>query len=206
MTAEEFARNLQPFLPPNTALPIAEEMVKHRVKFIVTNSRNSKLGDYRAPFNGQGHIITVNGDLNKYQFLVTTLHELAHLHTRVQHGPGVKPHGEEWKQAFARLLIPAIKAGVFPPDIQAALHRSVINAKASSCSDTKLMRVLMKYDEPKAHEAHLVLLESLSHGAVFQYNGNHFQKGEKRRTRFLCTEMKSKRQFAFHPLVKVEAV
>ena len=44
------------------------------VRFSIVKSRATKLGDFRAGLQGEKHKITVNGDLNKFSFLITSLH------------------------------------------------------------------------------------------------------------------------------------
>jgi SprT protein len=42
-------------------------------------ARSSKLGDYRPPQRGLPHRISVNHNLNQHEFLITLIHEMAHL-------------------------------------------------------------------------------------------------------------------------------
>jgi predicted SprT family Zn-dependent metalloprotease len=79
-------------------------------------------------------LITVNGDLNPYSFLITTLHEFAHLHTYLKYGTRVAPHGEEWKNCYRKLLLPIIDSKKLPNDIEKVLMNSLISTKASSCT------------------------------------------------------------------------
>ena len=72
------------------------------------------MGDYRPPYAGQGHRISINYDLNSYSFLVTTVHEFAHLLTWNEHKRKAKPHGAEWKANFKRMMRPFFEKEVFP--------------------------------------------------------------------------------------------
>ncbi|HAD34265.1 MAG TPA: hypothetical protein DCF44_07170 [Chitinophagaceae bacterium] len=45
--------------------------------------------------------MSVNGNLNSYHFLITLLHEIAHMLVWEQFRNRVKPHGLEWKHVFA---------------------------------------------------------------------------------------------------------
>lgn len=72
---------LQNFLPPNTYEPVLAYLQHHHVHLTVARERKSILGDYRHRTPGKNHRISVNGNLNKYAFLITLLHELAHLLT-----------------------------------------------------------------------------------------------------------------------------
>jgi SprT protein len=201
---QRLEKQLQPYLPDGFEGMVAELLLRHPVKFSITQPRSTKLGDYRAPWGMEKrHRISVNGNLNKYSFLITTLHEFAHLDTFVKHGQGVKPHGDEWKRSFRELLWPAITTGKLPKDIEAALMKSLSNTKASSCSDTQLSRVLRKFDEGPAAE---IALEELPKNATFTLQGKLFRKGDLRRTRYVCEEISSKRSFLVHALASVNPI
>lgn len=200
----KLSQQIAPYLPDGYADMVTELLLKHPVKFVVSKPRSTKLGDYRPPFGTtKHHQISVNGNSNKYQFLVTTLHEFAHLETFVRYGNRVRPHGEEWKKSFRELLWPAIELGKLPKDIEVGLMNSVTNLKAATCSDVNLSRILRNYDEKTTDE---VVLESLLKNSTFVLQGRTFVKGEKRRTRFLCTEVASQRQFVINSLALVKAV
>ena len=200
----KLSKQLAPYLPAGYADMVTELLLKYPVKFTISKPRSTKLGDYRPPFGGKKfHEISVNGTSNKYQFLVTTLHEFAHLETFAEYGGKVKPHGEEWKKKFRDLLWPAISLGLLPKDIEDGLMKSLTGLKAATCSDVNLSRILRKYDEVNSNE---VLLESLLKNSTFVLQGRTFLKGEKRRTRFLCTEVATNRQFVINSLALVKAV
>ncbi len=199
---ERYEQQLKPYLPAGFESMVADLLTSHPVRFAITNPRATKLGDYRAPQSGESfHRISVNGNMNPYNFLITTLHEFAHLKVYVQFGFRVKPHGEEWKAEFRKLLWPAIQTGLLPKDIEIALMTSLTNMKASSCTDTQLSRVLRQYDKREGGE---IILEEIPKNATFVLQGKTFVKGELRRTRFLCTEVPSKRQFLIHSLATVQ--
>lgn len=200
----QFERNqaiLRKYIPEAVVPMMAEWIVQFDFKLKIKRSRQSKYGDYRAPMHGTNHQITINHDLNQFAFLLTLVHEVAHLLTFERHGNRVKPHGEEWKTAFKDLMRPVVKLNVFPDDVRDAIIRYMQNPAATSCSDLHLMRVLRRYDDAQAVYVHL---ETLPAEAFFLYNGRRFKKGMKRRTRFLCTEMDTRRQYLFSPLADVE--
>lgn len=202
MKREQYIRQLKPYLPSGFEGMVADLLLSHPVRFAITTPRSTKLGDYRAPQQGETkHRISVNGNLNPYNFLITTLHEFAHLRTFVAYGFRIKPHGEEWKTEFRKLLWPAIQTGLLPKDIEIALMTSLTNMKASSCTDTQLSRVLRQYDKREQGE---IILEDIPKNTTFVLQGKTFIKGELRRTRFLCTEVPSKRQFLIHSLATIQ--
>lgn len=190
---------------PRAAVPvIARWIVEYDFKLKITKERYSKLGDYRAPQEGSNHMITINHNLNQYAFFITLVHEIAHLVTFNKFKDDVLPHGEEWKQEYKNLMRPFMSANIFPTDLLLALQKYLVSPAASSCSDTDLLRVLKKYDEP-GKNGNLVFVEKIPHRAVFKYNGEkYFEKGERVRTRYKCKEVKSGDVYFFHALTEVE--
>ncbi len=197
-------QSLIDFLPEG-AYPMVEPYLLHyKVHLTITRSRSSVLGDYRNAHSGKAHRISVNGNLNPYAFLVTLLHELAHLITFIRLGHRVEAHGREWKQQFSELLKHFIGASFFPKDIKIQLEQSLTNPAASSCADVNLMRVLRKYDPVK--EGHC-LVEELSIGAKFEIKGNRiFECGERVRKRIKATEVSTGKIYLFSPVYEVKLI
>jgi predicted SprT family Zn-dependent metalloprotease len=192
---------LQAYLPPNTYETVLHYLQHYKVHLTVARERKSILGDYRHRHGSQAHRISVNGNLNSYAFLVTLLHELAHLLTFEKWGNRVAAHGQEWKAVFGQLLAQFIKHDVFPTDIKQVLLQSLHNPAASSCADEALLRVLKKYDEKKRN---VLFVEDVPSGALFQtHDGRVFQKGERVRKRFRCLEVSTKRLYLFSPVYEV---
>jgi SprT protein len=195
---------LQKYLPPDTYEAVLHYLQHYQVHLTVARERKSILGDYRHRHGGQTHRISVNGNLNPYAFLVTLLHELAHLLTFEKWGNTVAAHGREWKTVFGQLLAQFIQHNVFPEDIRNVLLQSLHNPAASSCADEALLRILRRYDEKK--EARL-FVEEVPDGTLFQtHDGRIFQKGERVRKRFRCLEVATKRLYLFSPVYEVELV
>ena len=193
-------QQLKNFLPEGFESMVADLIFAEPVYFKIVKPRNTKLGDFRAGIQGERPQITVNGNLNIYSFLITTLHEFAHLKTHIKFGSRIKPHGEEWKIEYRKLLLPAIDTRLLPEDVVGALMNSLVKTKASSCSDIDLMRILKRYDNP---DSPVVLLESIPKNSVFDLKGKKFLKGELRRNRYLCEEISSKRNYLVHALSEV---
>lgn len=195
---------LQDFLPPGTYEAVLSYLQLYHVHLTIARERKSLLGDYRHRTHGKNHRISVNGNLNKYAFLITLLHELAHLLTFEKFGNKVAAHGKEWKHVFGQLLASFIQHNVFPSDIKASLLQSLHDPAASSCSDEDLLRTLKKYDE---EQTHLVFVETILEGTLFKtHDGKIFRKGEKIRKRFRCEEVKTKKMYLFSPVYEVELV
>jgi SprT protein len=194
---------LKKYIPEKAVHPIAVWIVELDFKLKIKKGRISKYGDYRPPISGLNHQISVNRDMNPYSFLITLIHEIAHLTNWNKYKNSVKPHGAEWKQEFKVLIRPFLNAEIFPEDVMHALGRYMQNPAASSCSDTHLLRVLKKHD----NKPDVLFLEQLEPGALFKTEKNRcFIKGEKRRTRFLCREVNTRMDYLFSPLAEVYKV
>ena len=200
---EQYFRVLSKYVPSEFVGLTSDLLLKYPVVFKIVKPRKTKLGDFRAGMNKEKHQITVNGDLNKYSFLITTLHEFAHLITYNTYGRKAAPHGEEWKANFRQLLLPVINSSALPKAIENALVNSLSNVKASSCTDINLQRVLITFDE-KIDD--LTTLETLNKKSTFELNGKHFEKGILRRTRFLCMEKETKKNYLVNRLALVKEI
>jgi SprT protein len=193
---------LQDYLPAGTYEPVLSYLRQFKVHLTVAKERKSILGDYRHRTHHDHHRISVNGNLNKYSFLVTLLHELAHLLTFEQFGNKVMAHGKEWKIIYGRLLDQFLQHKVFPPDIEKELMLSLQNPAASSCAEDGLLRVLRKYD-PSGSK--FMLVEEVVQHAIFRTeDGRVFQKGKKLRKRFQAKEIKTGKIYLFSPVYEVE--
>ncbi len=194
---------LREYLPDKSVRQVMKWIVQKKVHLKITRDRSSKLGDYRPPINYSNHRISINHNLNQYSFLITFVHEMAHLNVWESHKNRVAPHGIEWKTEYRKLMKVILKNNIFPTDIHEVLLQSIINSKASSTSDIKLSRLLKKYDD----NSFGVDLENLPEKALFQIeNGNKFIKGEKRRIRYICKNVNNNKMYLFHPLTSVVEV
>ncbi len=176
----------------------------HQFKFTITKPRNSKLGDYSYQLLN-GHTITVNGNLNPYAFMVTYLHEVAHMLVRKKYIRRKLPHGQEWKDTFVEVLKPVMHPLILPKDIIAALESYCKNPTASTGGHKLLSTTLRKYDPETSQN--LLTLDKLNLGELFLLNKKVFQKGELRRTRYYCTEVKTNKKFLVigtAPVSKIE--
>ena len=177
---------LKRYFPEASVAMVGEIFEQRRFRLHFKRPRASKLGDFRPPRTKNGICaITLNLDLNPYQMLVTYVHEVAHYDVYQQYGSRiVQPHGAEWQNRFASLLLPFLTAAIFPKDILGALQTHLQHIKASSSADQNLQRVMRRYDK---HTENIVTVESLPQNARFVLkNGLVFQKGERQRTRYKC--------------------
>ncbi|HAA14239.1 MAG TPA: hypothetical protein DCE41_22115 [Cytophagales bacterium] len=156
--------------------------------------RQTKLGDYRFEPRQRWHIISVNRDLPPYPFLVTYVHEIAHLVTFEQHRGHVMPHGVEWKNNFKALMQPLLTEAVFPQPLLGVLARHMRNPKASSYADPSLIKAL--YPENEQDEADgQVPLNRLEIGSQFVFRKKTYQLLAHRRTRSLVVHTESQRRY-----------
>ena len=174
--------------------------------FRVQKPRTSKLGDFRYQRDRKIQTITINSDLNQFQFLVTYIHEGAHLRTFEKFGNTHAPHGSEWKSEFQKLMSPLLVDSVFPKDILIPLRSHMQNPSASSARDLFLMKEMSKYDVKGESLSDYIFLSDLLPGKEFLLAGRIFKKGETRRTRVLCEEVRSGRKFLVSRLAKVKPV
>lgn len=196
---------LAAYLPDGSFEKVVQYIHRYKVHLTVTRARKTVLGDYRHATIAQNHRISINGNLNKYEFLITLLHELAHLLTFEQYGNRVEPHGKEWKQCYSLLLLDFVQQHIFPADIAQALHQSILNPSATANGETELLLVLRKYNTSR--RPGFQPLEELPAGAFFETEkGRLFKKGSKRRKRYECLELKTGHLYTFSPITEVKRI
>jgi hypothetical protein len=195
---------LDQFLPEGAYEQIAPFFQTHTIHLTVTHDRKSVLGDYRHPVpDVPYHRISINATLNPYSFLITLLHELAHMFTYVHFKNSVSPHGKEWKTQFRHILIPFMGKRFFPSDVEKALHAYLHNPAASTCTDANLYKALYRYDERKPG---FKLVDELSINQCFETeDGELYQKIEKVRTRTRCKNLRNGKHYLFPGIVEVRA-
>lgn len=188
------------YVPEHAVTSVFELIVRFNVHLKIVNERHSRHGDYRRADDGK-HQITVNASLNKYRFLMTLVHEIAHLVAFEKHGRQIKPHGQEWKMEFRLLMIPFLRPDVFPSQLLPLLARHFRNPTASSDTDASLSLALKMFD---AKEDRTFLFE-LPYGSLFRIRQNRiFQKGALRVKRYECMEAGTGKVYLFHPNAEVE--
>jgi SprT protein len=193
---------LKAYIPEGSYEAVLHYLLLYKVQLTVTRQRQSILGDYRHAYAGKGHRISVNGNLNPYAFLVTLLHELAHLFTYERHHHRAAAHGREWKTEFGQILAEFVAKKIFPADVEAVLLQSLRNPAASSCGDEALLRILKKYDP---QQAGVLFVEQVPPGKLFVIKGGRvFKKGEKIRTRYKCLEVSTGKWYLFSGVYEVK--
>jgi predicted SprT family Zn-dependent metalloprotease len=196
---EQYKQVLRKYLPCGTEDIIIEWLQQYRIHLHVSRNRVTKLGDFRPRSGEQVQKITVNYDLNPYEFLITLVHEIAHVEVWKQQQNRVRPHGREWKRVYSRLLSRFLNKSLFPPDLEMALSRHAARPLAASGSDLELARVLKSYDIKTR-----ITLEDIPERAAFRiHNGKRFRKMDKRRKRYRCLCLDNKKIYLVHPMTSV---
>jgi hypothetical protein len=196
---------LAAYLPDGAFEPVVQYIQHYKVHLTITKKRKSVLGDYRHAMMGMNHRISINGDLNKYEFLVTLLHELAHLLTFEQYKNKVEAHGKEWKYLYGNLLTDFVGRNFFPAEVETALRKSIKNPAATANGETELLRVLRNYNATVRKG--YVTIEAVAEGAFFKTdNGKIFKKGPKRTKRYECVEVATNHRYSFSAVSEVKLV
>ena len=208
MTREEvFEKNkliLSKYLPEKSVDTICNWIFEYDFKLIIKGDRKSKWGDFKVNEAKRNYpIITINKTLNKYAFLITLVHEIAHCKTYKEYANKVESHGSEWKKNFQLLMQEFLNTDVFPIDLLYVLRQHMKNPTASATADVKLYRALMHYDETSNS---YVLLECLNDGDKFIYNNEIFQRLKLVRKRIECVHIKTQKKYLFSPVVEVKWV
>jgi SprT protein len=203
MNSEKIYAILQEHLPPSAMQYCYQLWHETTFQLKITRTRQTKVGDFTSKRSIGHPRITLNHELNPFLFLITYIHEVAHLRVHLRHGNRVDPHGEEWKNTFRILMEPVMNENVFAEDILVELQKHMSNPKASSFADSILTKVLRRYDKDAGQYA---TLSDIPEGSVFRFQGRYFKKGKIRRTRVLCHEVKTKRHYLVPADVLVSGV
>ncbi|MDQ7959834.1 MAG: SprT-like domain-containing protein [Flavobacterium lindanitolerans] len=191
---------LSKYLPEHAVEPCFELIKANEVHLKIVNERVTRHGDYRKGPGGK-HEITINSNLNKYKFLMTLIHEIAHLVAFKKFGRNIKPHGNEWKYTFQQLMVPFIRPEIFPSQVLPLMARHFRNPAASSDTDATLSLALKQFDK----ENDKSYIFEIPYGSFFRiHNGKIFKKGAQRIKRFECQEVSTGRIYLFSPNAEVE--
>jgi len=198
----EVYQSLEKHVPANAVHYCFDIWAAHEFGLKVTRKRHTKLGDYRFNRQAGTHRISVNGNLNNFSFLITYLHEVAHLMVKLNHKARTQPHGTEWKSEFGEILAPMMNDLVFPESVLKPLKRHMRNPKASSGADPRLARALRAFDQDNGS----YFLSELDLDQNFRFKKKTYLKKEDRRTRALCQEVKTGRNYLIPLVAEVEMI
>jgi len=177
---------LAPFVDPAALSLVGELLAAAPCEIAPVRSRRSKHGDHRPGANGRTSRITVNVCGNRYQFLLTLLHELAHAVVAARHGTRVVHHGKQWKRTFGEILARAIEETLFPADLTPHLARQAKAPSSSSFRDLALQKALRRHDTLD----HRPMVAELPPGTLFSLDGRRvFRLGAALRSCFRCVAL-----------------
>ena len=188
---------------PDAAIPLLSKYLNHwKVNLVLAPKRITKHGDFRMLSKGV-YQISVNNSSNPYRFLITLIHEIAHLVAFKDFGYSIKPHGKEWKICYQKLMIPFLNPIIFPNDLLNLLVYHFKNPRASTDVDFNLVIELNKFD-PVTEKNYIF---ELDFGTIFETdNGRKFVLGSKRKKRYECDEVSTKRKYFFSPHAQVKRI
>ena len=168
------------------------------VKIEISKPSKTRLGVFIPKQIGE-NIIRINEDLNRYSFLITIVHELAHASIWKKFTRNVNTHGIEWKNEFKSMMLPFLNPDFFPEDILRSLSLHMINPKASTVRDVELSEILSSYNKSK-----IITIKDLKDGDYFRVsNGKEFKRIQRLRKNYKCKELLSGRLYSFSPLAEV---
>ena len=183
---------------PSKAIPFVQFLIdEHNFTLKIVNQRQTKHGDFRQLPDGKFQI-TVNNNLNQHQFLLTLVHEIAHHVTHQKFGR-VQPHGKEWKAIFQHLMLPFLHPEIYPKEILPYLANYLKNPKASTDADVNLSLAL-KGNEAAAGK---YFVFDIPFGSLFIFKNIVYKRGNKRRTRYECLNIKNKKVYLFNQNVEI---
>ena len=189
--------NFHKYIPEN-AINLVQSLIEyHSINLKIVNQRQTKHGDFRQLANGKFQI-TINNNLNSFQFLLTLIHEIAH-HTTFKKYGRIQPHGKEWKQQFQYLMLPFLNPTIFPDHMLTPLAHYLKNPKASTDSDVKLSLAL----KGNTAENGKNFVFELPTNSTFIFKNKMYRKGKKRKTRIECIQLTTNRLYLFNQNAEV---
>lgn len=196
--------HIKSFLPSGSIEHVSSVLAEVSVPFIIEikKQRKSCYGDYRRYPDGT-HKISLNNNLRPEAFLITLLHEVAHLVTFLKYGRKIKPHGAEWKLNYKMLMLPLINDSIFSSKLLSLIANHFKNPKASIDSDHQLS-LLLKGELSNSAKKFVFQIEN---GSIFTLDKKRkFVKEGKKTKRMVCKDLESGKRYLFHPNVEVELV
>ena len=192
---------LQKYLPHTAVEYCSELIILYKLHLHIEIERKDRLGDY-TPHIGKGSRISINHNLNPFDFLITFIHELAHHITHKKYGPHHQSHGIEWKEEFKNCMRPLVIMKIFPIDIEQPLIKHMKAPKYTHSGDVYLMKALMKYNKGK----HQTILDELPIESLFKMTNRTkmtLRKIEKLRTYIICEDVLTGKKYKVHAIAKV---
>lgn len=193
MLTEEISKHL----PVNAINDVDILFEKYPCKFKLAKPRKSKYGDFRVRYNKykiRSFEISVNKNLKPGFFLLTLIHEMAHLVTYKIFERKVKPHGKEWQKIYKELMMPFIN----DKNYDSKTLKLLKNYFEKPCHSNKWQSDLIRLLEGKKDEG-MERLEKIPDESYFELEGKKFQKGKKNRKRYTCKNLENQKYYTIPP-------
>lgn len=185
---------IEQYIPKDSLHFIEKWFSLYSIQLRITKDRKTKLGDYRKVNNV--HQISINGNLNPQAFFFVLTHEFAHLKAFEDYKhKKILAHGIEWKTTFGNLLMESL--AVYSDEIKPIIIHHAKNPRASVSADPNIAKHLINT------ETGVLYLEDLNFGDQFLIGQRLFEKGDKRKIRYLCTEKNSGKRYLINGLAIV---
>ena len=187
---------------PKLSVNLVKNLIKEENLTIkIVKIRKTKHGDFKKFVNGSSQI-TLNLIENKYRFLITLIHELAHFRVNKNSNFKKAPHGSEWKNTYKLLMLPFLNNSIFPEKILSKLAKHMKNPSATTDSDIDLVISLSEYDK---HNDSVFLFDVLNE-SLFEFNNQTYKKIGKLRKRYICKDIIKNKKYLFSPVARVKKI
>ena len=198
--------SLKKYLPKGAYKLVVPHLENRNVIVKITPPRLTRTGSFSVCRDEVDRCrISISDTGNKFQFLITLLHEIAHMNIYYNYKweyRRIKPHGHQWKSEFQNLVVPLVENGVFPSSLKSVLEKHMLNPTASTSTDVSLLKALKKY----ALFPNQKCIDDLPEGSKFMFrNGIRYIRGRKRLKRIECLDESTGKRYLFHPEALVEA-
>lgn len=190
---------LEKFLPEQAKPFIISWLREEAISIKILPSRQTKLGDYRFLRDLNKHQITIDGSLDPQAFFFVLTHEIAHLFVYKKFKNRVLPHGIEWKLTFGKMLLESIEA--YPDELKPYIYQHALKPKASVGADKYLHKKLFLDEEDWCK-----MVESLPNGQRFRLGKRIYERGTKRKIRYLCREVKTNKLYLVNGQAVVDEI
>lgn len=177
-------KDIESCLPAGALHFVKEWVGKENLVIKIRDTRKTKLGDYKFFKETGSHQITVNNGISPEAFFFVLTHEVAHLKVMTGFPRTAKSHGAEWKITFGRLLLESLE--IYPEELRPVIFRHARNPKASLSADRLLENGLFSTGEDDSRR-----IENLSENQKFRLGKRIFERGKKRKIRYLCREIQT---------------
>jgi len=187
---------------PKLSVNLVKNLIKEENLTIkIVKIRKTKHGDFKKFLNGSSQI-TLNLIENKYRFLITLIHELAHFRVNKNSNCKIVPHGSDWKNTYKLLMLPFLNNSIFPDNILSKLAKHMKNPSATTDTDIDLVISLSKYDK---HNDSVFLFDVMSE-SLFEFNNQIYKKIGKLRKRYICKDIIKNKKYLFSPVTRVKKI